>query len=122
MQGDRRHIGISLLILRLVAWFLAITIVIFSLVPANIRPVTGAPQPVEHFAIYALTGLAFGFGYKRREVLLAGLLVIFSGAVEFAQLAVPGRHARVSDFVIDAIAVVTGLFVASHLSRYISLR
>jgi VanZ family protein len=47
---------------------------------------------------------AFGLGYKRRHDLLAILLVVFSGAIEIAQLFVPGRHARLGDFIIDAVA------------------
>jgi VanZ family protein len=34
--------------------------------------------------------------------------VIFSGAVEVAQLFVPGRHARLSDFIVDSISICIG--------------
>ena len=37
------------------------------------------------------------------------LLVGFVGVIEIAQLVVPGRHARLSDFLIDAFAVSIGL-------------
>jgi VanZ family protein len=50
-------------------------------------------------------GRLFGLGYKRKHGLLAILLVIFSSFIEIAQLFVPGRHARLSDFIIDAVAV-----------------
>jgi VanZ family protein len=86
---------------RIVAWNLAATIVILSLVPPALRPETGTPHNLEHFTICAATGFAFGLGYKRRRDLLAILLVIFVSSIEIAQLFVPGRHARLSDLIID---------------------
>jgi VanZ family protein len=78
-----------------------------------LRPETGAPSILEHFIIYAATGFTFGLGFKRRHDLLAIFLVIFSGSIEIAQLFVPGRHARLSDFLIDSVAVGIGLVTSS---------
>ena len=100
-------------IVRIAAWALAAAIAILSLVPPTLRPETGAPHSVEHFTIFAATGFAFGLGYRDRHHLLAVLLVIFSGSIEIAQLFVSGRHARLSDFIIDAIAACIGLIMAS---------
>ena len=97
---------------RICAWFLAALIVVLSLVPSWLRPVTGPPHEVEHFAIFALTGLAFGVGYRPRFQ-LAIELVLFAGAVELAQLFASGRHARVSDFIVDALAALVGLPAAA---------
>jgi VanZ family protein len=33
---------------------------------------------------------------------------MFAGFVEIAQLFVPGRHARLSDFIVDALAMCVG--------------
>jgi hypothetical protein len=101
---------------RIAAWSLAAVIVILSLVPPTLRPETGAPHSLEHFTIFAATGFAFGLGYKRRHDLLAILLVMFSGAIEIAQLFAPGRHARLCDFIIDAVAACIGLVMAWLLS------
>jgi VanZ family protein len=101
---------------RIAAWVLTATIVILSLVPPNLRPETGAPHILEHFLIYAATGFTFGLGFTRRRDLMAILLVIFCGSVELAQLFVPGRHARVSDFIIDAVSACIGLGTSSLLS------
>jgi VanZ family protein len=102
---------------RIAAWLLTAAIGILSLVPPSLRPETSAPHSVEHFTIYAAAGFAFGLGYKHRHDLLAVLLVIFSGSIEISQLFVPGRHARLSDFIIDAIAACMGLVTASLLTR-----
>ena len=101
---------------RIAAWVLTAVIIILSLVPPSLRPETSAPHSVEHFTIYAATGFAFGLGYKHRHDLLAILLLIFTGSIEIAQLLVQGRHARLSDFIIDAIAACMGLVFASLLS------
>jgi VanZ family protein len=98
---------------RIAAWSLATVIVILSIVPPALRPETSAPHNLEHLLLYAATGFAFGLGDKRRHDLLAVLLVLFAGAIEIAQLFVPGRHARLGDFIIDAVAACVGLVTSS---------
>jgi VanZ family protein len=103
-------------IARIAAWLLMAAIVSLSVVPPSLRPQTSAPHSVEHFTIFAAAGFAFGLGYKHRHDLLAVLLVIFSGSIEISQLFVLGRHARLGDFIIDAIAACMGLVMASLLN------
>jgi VanZ family protein len=95
---------------RFVAWALACAIIVLSTVPPDLRPATPLPHNAEHFGIFWATGFAFGLGYRRRNVLLATLLVSFAAAIEIAQLFVPGRHARLDDFIVDALAICIGLF------------
>jgi VanZ family protein len=101
---------------RIIGWSLATAIVVLSVVPATLRPETGVPHNIEHFAIYWATGLAFALGYSLTP-LLAMALVIFSGAVEILQLSIPGRHARLSDFIVDALASVFGLITISLVTQ-----
>ena len=96
-------------VMRIAAWLLLLAIAVLSLVPPWLRPETGAPHDFEHFAIFASTGFAFGLAYGRRHALVASALVVFTGAIELAQLFVPGRHARLSDFIVDLVAVCIGL-------------
>jgi len=105
-------------IIRIAAWGLAAAIVILSLVPPELRPETGAPRALEHFTIYIATGCAFCLGYGGIELFLIASLVIFAGAVELAQLLVPGRHSRLSDFIIDALAMSTGVVIVTIARRY----
>jgi hypothetical protein len=102
----RRHIQVFF---RLVAWLLVIAILILSLGPASTRPVTGAGHNLEHLLIFVATGAAFGLGYPRRFLLLPVALLAFTGAIEVAQMMVPGRHARLSDFLTDAAASCVGI-------------
>ena len=103
---------------RVVAWILALTIAILSIVPPDLRPETGVPHYFEHFLIYAAMAAAFGFGYERSPNALATILVAFCALIEIVQLFVPGRHARLLDFVIDALATCFGLAVASVLKIF----
>jgi len=113
-----------LLILKVVpiaAWSLAAAIVVLSLVPPNLRPQSGIPHELEHFLIFLATGLAFGLSYDARHGLLAMKLAVFAGAVELAQLFVPGRHARFSDFLVDTVAVCAGsvaVFLVTQLRAH----
>ena len=76
---------------------------LLSVVPPDLRPVTDTPHDFEHFAIFFATGLAFGFGYGRRPFVVAVTLMLFAGMVEMAQVFVPDRPARLSDFIVDAL-------------------
>jgi VanZ family protein len=98
------------------AWTLALAIVILSLVPPSYRPVTEASHGFEHLAIFLATGLAFGAGYSSRPFQIAVALVIFSGTVELLQQWVPGRHARLGDFLVDATAAGFGAVLAATLT------
>jgi VanZ family protein len=100
-------------VVRIAAWLLTIAIIVLSLVPPSLRPETAVPHNFEHFSIFFATGVAFGVGYSRRVYLVTIMLVIFAGAIELAQIVVPGRHARLSDFIVDALAACVGAAIAS---------
>jgi VanZ family protein len=97
---------------RIAGWLLLGVIVFFSLSPASYRPVTPLGHTPEHFLAHVVLGLAFGVGYAKRWWLLSLSLVALTGTIEFAQLFVPGRHARLRDFLVDAGAACLGLGLA----------
>ena len=104
-------------VLQLFAWACIAAIAVLSLVAPAWRPVTALPHGLEHAAIFALAGLAGGLGYPARPALTAGAFVIFAGAIELAQIPLPGRHARLSDFVIDALAACAGVGAAFVIGK-----
>jgi VanZ family protein len=71
----------------------------------------------EHFAIFALAGLAIKLGYPNRTTQHMAGLTLFAAAIELAQFYAPGRHPRISDFVVDALAACAGVVVALMLTR-----
>lgn len=106
-------------LVRISAWALLAVIIAASLVPPTLRPETDLPHVIEHFAVFFATGTAFALGYAARHELMAMALVLFCAAIELAQLFISGRHARLSDFVVDAAAAALGISLTSLLQRYV---
>src|SRR5262245_12821298 len=102
---------------RATAWFALTAIIILSLVPPGARPTTFMPHKIEHASIFLFNGVAFGMAYYGYEWLSSVAAIIFCASIELAQLTIPGRHARLCDFFVDAIAVCVGIFVGSTLIR-----
>jgi VanZ family protein len=99
------------------AWFVLAVIIVLSLVPPGFRPATFMPHKIEHASIFLLDGIAFGIAYCGYERFLSIGAVIFCATIELAQLTIPGRHARLSDFFVDAVAICVGIVVGSALIR-----
>src|SRR5262245_13381438 len=97
---------------RVTAWVLLLAIIFLSVSPPTYRPVTRVGHGAEHFLIYLALGFTLGLGYANNRRLLAPSLVAFAAAIELAQLFVPGRHARVLDFVIGAVAGCLGIVLS----------
>jgi VanZ family protein len=103
------------IILRLFAWGLAAAIAFATLGPAERRPHSNLGQNGEHALAFVLLGLAFGIAYTRDRSRTAALVIAFTGLIEVLQFLAPGRHARLEDFVVDALAASLGLVAASAL-------
>ena len=99
------------------AWLLAAVIVALSVVPPTYRPESVASLGFEHLAIFVATGVAFGLGYAKRLWTVCAYLLIFSAVVELLQLWAPGRHARMSDFLIDSAGSCLGVGMSYALSK-----
>ena len=78
---------------RVTAWLLVLAAVVLTLGPQKVRPYTGINHDLEHGMAFALVGLAFGLGYPKHRLLLAVLAIASTGAMEFFQHWIPGRHA-----------------------------
>jgi len=104
------------ILLRLVAWGLAAAVTFATVGPPRYRPhAADLGQSGEHALAFILVGLAFGFAYRRNRLLTASFVVAMTGAIEIMQFWVPGRHARLSDFIVDALAACAGLVAAAAL-------
>jgi VanZ family protein len=101
---------------QLTAWLLSAAIVVLSVSPPSARPVTPVGHNFgsnfEHLLIFLAAGGAFALGYPRRIWLLLFAMLGFAGAVEIAQMLVPGRHARLSDFLVDVFSLYCGIGIS----------
>ena len=100
-------------LLRLFAWLLAAAVTFVTLGPPRDRPHPVFGQNSDHALAFVLVGLAFAFAYPEPRRLAAMISVPLIGALELLQFAAPGRHARLSDFVVDALAALAGFAIAA---------
>jgi VanZ family protein len=109
------------IISRLLAWALLAAAIALTVVPARFRPETGAPSWLEHFLLFLMLGSGFAFSYPGKKFALCFAALAFTATLEFVQLFVPGRHARLSDLLIDALSAWMGIALVSlfggHKSR-----
>jgi VanZ family protein len=101
------------IILRLFAWLLAAAVTFATLGPAELRPHADITHDGEHAFAFGLVGLAFALAYPRRRLPAASITVIAIGLLELLQLFVPGRHARLEDFLVDALSALAGFALAA---------
>lgn len=107
--------------LRLIAWGLAAAVTFATLGPPRLRPhAADLGQGGEHALAFVLVGLAFGLAYRHHRLVTASAMVVMTGVIEILQFWAPGRHARLSDFVVDALAACAGLAVVAALDWIIS--
>jgi len=99
---------------KLIAWCLAAAVAFATLGPPSLRPHASIlGQDGEHALAFVLLGLAFGLAYARNRLFTAAIAVGLTGLIEILQFWAPGRHARLEDFLVDALAACVGLAAAA---------
>lgn len=98
---------------RMGAFALIAAVVFATLGPPRYRPHSSLGQDGEHALAFVLVGLAVGLAFPHRHLLVAAASVMLIGLLEIMQLWAPGRHARLEDFLVDAVAACAGLAVAA---------
>ena len=111
-----------IVVARLAGWLLLAAITVLSLVPPGLRPETAVPHDLEHAAIFAAAGFALGGGYYLWLKSATAALIAFAGAIELAQMVVPGRHARLEDFIVDALAMIVAVTLGAAVMRHGMIR
>ena len=99
--------------------FCVALILYLSLVPGTMRPQTGASGHMEHFMAYAITGAIFMPGARGSMSALTAAVGLcwLSGAVEIAQLWIPGRTGEVAGFIWSSAGAWLGLLLGHWLWR-----
>jgi VanZ family protein len=97
------------IILRFLAWCLAAAVTFATLGPPRYRPHAAITHDGEHAMAFVLVGIAFALAYSRHRRFVAAISVVLVGVLELLQLLVPGRHARVEDFIVDALTTCAGI-------------
>lgn len=92
-----------------------VVIAILSLVPGYLRPHTGAPGLVEHFAAYLIVAGAFAMGLRSersRMAVVAGLMLA-AGLFEVLQIDIPGRSSGLGGFLSSSLGAWAGIALAN---------
>jgi VanZ family protein len=108
-----------------IAGWLALAFIVYAtLSPIDARPAIASPH-IEHFAAFALMGLAFGLAYPSRVLLVVVIVVTAAAGLEALQVLTPDRHGRVWDALVKALGGISGISLgqlASFLLRFKSAR
>ena len=93
----------------MIAGWLALAFIAYAtLSPINARPVL-AEGLIEHFAAFALLGLALGFAYPSRVVFVVAIVAGGAVALEILQLLTPDRHGRLLDAAVKVAGGIGGI-------------
>jgi VanZ family protein len=92
----------------IVGWLGLAFIVYATLSPIEYRPVVANIQ-LEHFAAFALVGLAFALAYPNRVLLVVAIILASAFGLEALQLLTPDRHARVIDALVKTAGGICGI-------------
>ena len=101
------------ILVRSIDWLLAAAVTFATLGPPGLRPHSDLGQDGEHALAFILVGLAFGLAYRRHRLSIAAASVVLIGALELMQFWAPGRHARLEDFLVDALTACVGFALAA---------
>jgi VanZ family protein len=94
----------------LLGWVALAFVAYATLSPIKYRPVIAGLQ-FEHFAAFALLGLTFTLGYRRRTVLVIAIVIGSAFTLEALQLLTPDRHGRLLDALMKAAGGLSGIGV-----------
>ena len=103
------------------AWISLLAVVVMTLGPADLRPVTPAPPNLERLAAFVVVGMLFGAAYPRNVPILVVALVCAAGLLELGQHLVPNRHATALAFMFKATGGGMGIFLG-NLVATVTLR
>jgi VanZ family protein len=105
-----------------IAGWLALAFIVYAtLSPIGARPVLASPHR-EHFAAFALMGLAFGLAYPNRVLLVVVIVVGAAAGLEALQVLTPDRHGRVIDALVKALGGSCGISIGQLLSWLLRLK
>ena len=93
---------------RIAGWLALAFIAFVTLSPIYDRPSIANPQ-LEHFAAFAILGLALMLGYPRRMLPIVLIVIGSAFMLEAMQLLTPDRHGRVLDALVKAVGGLCGI-------------
>jgi VanZ family protein len=90
-------------LIRAAAWLVFVAVVFVTLGAPQYRPTTELGHDAEHALAFVVLGLLFGLGYASNRLTVSVGAIPVIGLLEILQLWMPGRHARLEDFVVNLV-------------------
>jgi hypothetical protein len=110
-------------LISIAAWATLTFIIFATLSPAHLRPELTATEPAtivafERVGAFAVLGLLFSSGYPRRYRLVWAIVLGSAILLEFLQILVPDRDARMVDALEKIAGGGAGIFTAQWLLSF----
>jgi VanZ family protein len=105
----------------IIGWLAFVLVVFVTLSPIDARPVLTGPH-LEHFAAFALLGIAFSLAYPNRVLLVVAVVVGTAVGLEALQLLMPDRHGRAADAFVKALGGIGGISIGQTLSFLLRIK
>jgi hypothetical protein len=102
-------------------WLALGLVVVVTLSPIGARPSLASPH-LEHFAAFALIGVAFALAYPNRVLLVFTIVVGAALGLEALQLLTIDRHGRAADALVKALGGISGICVGQMASFLMRLK
>lgn len=109
-------------VLRLLAWVLLVGLVVVTIGPISLRPVTPLPTQLERALALLVIGFVFALAYPRHIVIVAMLVLGTTILLEFLQVLEPSRHGRIADVAVKLLGGAAGLAIGALVDRGIRRR
>jgi VanZ family protein len=100
------------------AWLVFAALTFLTLSPPSLRPSTEVPHDFEHLVAFAIAGALFAVAYPRHRAPITILALAVVAFLELAQIAVPGRHARMIDFLTNFAGIAAGIVIVAGLQQH----
>ncbi|MFY9294945.1 MAG: VanZ family protein [Methylorubrum rhodinum] len=101
---------------RILGWLLLAALVVATVVPIGLRPVTEAPVSPERFGAFALLEFLFALGYPRRRRRVLAVVILAAAGLEALQMVEVTRHGRMTDFLVKGMGGSLGVAMAMGLA------
>lgn len=105
------------IVLRILAWMLLAALVVVTIGPISLRPVTPLPTQLERSLALLVIGFVFALAYPRHIVIVAVLVLGTTILLEFLQVLEPSRHGRLVDAAVKLLGGAVGLAFGTLASR-----
>jgi VanZ family protein len=97
--------------LRVLAIGALAVLTMLTIVPDGERPLTFLPHHLEHFLAFGVTGALVGLAFAMETFTMVVAAACFTVGLECVQIPLPTRHARLSDIVVDTVAICLGVLL-----------